>query len=239
VDSRETRGSWKRRLVWTGDLALRLTAALNWRVFLPAGALALAFAWAAERAAPDALTRHIPTRLALLSAALAIVFAFDDPASPLTDPAPSPLRIRRSLRLCLAGTAWAAITGLVLMITGSGMEPGSWPSARFWLEAATLATVGLTSAAALSRRDETEPGRYASAILLALVGIAWFLPRPLALFVEPGDRYWQSVETWWWIILAGALVAGVATSWDTQTNAWLPSRFASRTEVRITDQDPT
>lgn len=236
MGSREIPSSWEHRIRWTGDLAMRLTAALNWRVFLPAGALALAFAWAAERAAPDALTRHIPTRLALLSAALAIVFAFDDAASSLTGSSSTPLRIRRLLRLCLAGTAWAALTGLVLMIAGSGMEPSAWPSTRFWLEAVTIATAGLASAAALSRRGEAEPGRFASAFLLALVGIAWFLPRPLALFVEPGSRRWESVETFWWIILAVAVFLGIATSWDTQTNHWQPRWFSGATKRRPSDQ---
>lgn len=237
MDSREKPPSWKRRLGWTGNLALRLTSALNWRVFLPAGVLALVFAWAAERAAPDALTRHIPTRLALLSAALAVVFALDDTASPLTDPAPSPLRLRRSLRLCLMGTAWAIVTASVLIIAGSGMEPGSWPSARFWLEAATLAVVGVASAAAISRRGEPEPGRFAGAVLLALVGIAWFLPRPLALFMEPGDRYWETVEKWWWTILAVSAAVAVATSWDARVEHPWHRRVARTAEPHATHED--
>lgn len=234
----EVQSSWSLRIRWTSDLALRLTAALNWRVFLPAGALALAFAWAAMRAAPDALTRHIPTRLALLSAALAIVFAFDDAATSLTSSSSTPLRIRRSLRLCLAGAAWATLTGLVLMIAGSGMERGSWPSTRFWLEAVTLAAAGLASAAALSQRGEPEPGRVASAILLALFGIAWFLPRPLALFVEPGSRRWEAVETWWWTILAMSVAIAVVTSWDAQVNHLRLSAISRRAGRRLLPRGP-
>lgn len=232
----QVRPSWSLRIRWTRDLALQLTAALNWRVFLPAGALALALAWAAERAAPDALTRHIPTRLALLSAALAIVFAFDDPASPLTDPAPSPLHIRRWLRFCLIGSAWAIIVGFVLAVAGSDMEPGSWPSARFWLEAATLAAAGLASAATLSRRGETEPGRFASAILLALVGITWFLPRPVALFVEPGGRRWETVEIWWWIVLAVSVAIAVSSSWDAQVGLGPFHRLTKQANSGAADQ---
>jgi hypothetical protein len=226
-----------RRLV---NPVLRSTPLLG---FAPAGIIALALAWTASRQPTDTMARLLPTRLAILAWAIATAFVFDDPAARLTDPAPSPLRLRRLIRTMAASVPAAVLLWLVLLLAATDMDlvrvipsedsnpvqaeedsqtptatPGlsPFPGGRIALEAATVMVFALATAAAVSRRGEREPGRITTSVLLGLYAITWMIPDSFKPWADPSDSRWDTGAPWWWVALCAAVVVAGVSSWDSR-----------------------
>jgi hypothetical protein len=215
--------------------------------FGPAGLIALALAWTASRQPTDTMARLLPTRLAVLALAIATAFVFDDPAARLTDPVPSPLRVRRLIRALAASVPAAVLVWLVLLVAATDMDlvrviPAEdlssvqveeesqahtdtpvlspFPGGRIALEAATVIIFTLTTAATVSRRGENEPGRITTSVLLGVFAVTWMIPDSVKPWADPSDSRWDTGAPWWWVALGLFIVVGVGLSWD--------SRFGSR-----------
>ena len=218
-----------------------------WHGFIPAGIVAAVLAIVASRQPTDVEHRYLPTRMALLAVAIAVGFVFDDPASPLTDPAPSPLRLRRLLRTVMALAIAAAIFTIVLLVAAQDMalaavvdstpeaatvdtvlnpnaELSTFPWGRLAIETATMIGFVLAAAAVVNRRGEPEPGKTATAFLLAAFAVSWILPEPLQPWSDPTDQRWQASITWWWIALAVVWLTTTVLSWDTRIGRPLTPR---------------
>ena len=99
-------------------LILRATPLLG---FLPAGALAVTMGIVAGQQ-PDIEHRYLPTRLGILAIVIAAGFVFDDPATPMSDPLPSPLRWRRLVRASVPMLISSILFTLVLLFAADDME---------------------------------------------------------------------------------------------------------------------
>lgn len=228
--------------------------AMPWVGFAPAGVIALAMAWVATRQPADATYRLLPTRIGMLAIVIAVAFAFDDPASRLTDPSPSPLRLRRAIRTVAATILAAVLLAAVLVVASTGMDlvlvipsedpalveseeaalpmtdPGlaPFPGGRIALETATLITFTLTAAAAVSRRGEIEPGRITSGVLLGVYAASWMVPEAVKPWAYPGDQRWDTGAPWWWVGFGLSALAGVGMCWDARRRSWAPTRRTKR-----------
>lgn len=200
-----------------------LFKAVSWIPWIPSAALIALILWGTDRLIPDFASRQLHLRAALLVAALGLCFAFDDPGAETTDPAPSPLRRRRAIRTWLALGPWAVLVGATLLVVGRGMDPvfilseevgSQLPIGRALLEATTLTAWGLAIASVVSKRWDHEPGKFASAGLLALYAVSWAIPEQWKPWANPNDRRWETALPWWWVALVVAVLVGIAFSWD-------------------------
>lgn len=199
---------------------------LHW---LPVGVVTAIFALVVLRyQGPDPFERALYLRCGLLVVALGVTFTFDDSAAATTDAVPSPLMVRRLLRALVAAVPWAALVGVLILAGLQDPEPPQWepdlvypplPVGRFLLEAATMAAIGLALAAFLARKWSEQPGKFASASMLALFALSWAIPAPRKPWVNPYDEVWTTVQPWWWAVFA---LGGAATVWwsrDTRTTS--------------------
>jgi hypothetical protein len=187
-------------------------------------------AWAIIDLQPDFASRQLYLRGGLLVVALGVSFAFDDPAAPTTDPVPSPLGLRRVLRLVVSVIPWMIGVALLLWAGSQGGLDPAWltsfeperaelPLGRLLLEAATMACWGLAIASVIARRWEDEPGQIASAALLGIYALSWMTPERWKPWSDPSDLRWPAVLPWWWLAFGVAVAIGVVTSWDTRVGS--------------------
>ena len=211
-------------------LLRRLVPAVPWIPWLPVLLIVGLLAWAIIDLQPDFASRQLYLRAGLLVTALGISFAFDDPTAPTTDAVPSPLRRRRALRFLLSIIPWmAGITVLLWAGSQGGLHPvwltsveplrAELPLGRLLLEAATMACWGLAIASLIARRWDDEPGRIASAALLAMYALSWMTPERWKPWSDPNDLRWPSVLPGWWVAFVMAVLLGVVTSWDTRVSS--------------------
>jgi len=233
-------------------LAKRLVRAMSWTPWLPVAGIAALLAWSITNLRPDFQARNLHLRAGLLLAALGLSFAFDDTAAATTDPAPSQLRKRRLLRMLIALAPWSVVV-LMLMWSGtigglaptivltSPQERPELPVGRLVLEGATLAAWGLALAALISSRWDNEPGKFASASLLALYAVTWMLPETRRPWAVPSDSQWLTAHFWWWVALGVGVFFVVAFSWDSRRRSTLSRlrRLHSRPSVRSGDTHAT
>jgi len=187
---------------------------------------------------PDFASRQLYLRGGLLLAALALSFAFDDPAAETTDSTPSPLRLRRSVRLLISLLPWATLVAVVVSAGAKNMDPvillsaplnpEELPVGRLLLEAATMASWGLAAASVLASRWDDEPGRIASGALLIGYAAAWMIPEQWKPWANPADPRWQTALTWWWVALGVGVLVTVAFSWDSRQRGPLRSFLRRR-----------
>jgi hypothetical protein len=182
--------------------------------------------------------RYLPTRLGILAIVTAIGFAFDDAATHTTDPAPSPLRLRRLIRAAAAFVLASAIfIPMVLfaaddmslvVVTGpetvdaaesasSNGDRPHFPLGRLYLEMATITGLVLAAAAAFNRRDEPEPGRIAIAVLYSVYALTWLVPDSHKPWATPTDQRWETSAIWWWAGLLLVWLCAAVLSWDSRT----------------------
>jgi hypothetical protein len=207
-------------------LLSKLVPAIPWIPWLPAGVGIAVLSWVAARVDASFGSRQLYVRGGLLLAALALSFAFDDPAAETSDPTPSPLRIRRSLRLLVSLAPWATLVAVVLlagawkmepvMVLSAELDPFEFPVGRLILEAATVASWGLATAAILTSRSDDEPGKIASGAVLVLYAAAWMVPERWKPWAHPTDSRWVAALPWWWVALGVGLVVVVAFGWDSR-----------------------
>lgn len=215
------------------QLVPRVVRATPWVGFLPSAVIAMAMAWVATRQPTSDEHRLMPTRLAILAIVIAASFAFDDPAAPITDPAPISLRWRRLIRattsVILAGVLISAVMllaatdmDLVLAVPAGESADGSsevaqFPGGRVALEAATMIGFSFATAAFMARRGEQEPGRIAAAVLLGAYAVSWMFPDSHKPWASPSDQRWETVAAWWWLALGLTVAASAYFSWDART----------------------
>lgn len=202
-----------------------LFKAVPWIPWVPSAALVALILWGTDPLLPDFASRQLYLRAALLVAAIGLCFAYDDPGAETTDPSPSPLRGRRAIRTWLAMGPWGVLVGAILVVVGRGMDPtfilnnevlNPFPIGRVLLEAFTLAVWGLAIAAVISKRWDEEPGKFASAGLLALYAVSWAIPEQWKPWANPNDQRWETALPWWWVALAVGLLIVIAFSWDSR-----------------------
>lgn len=206
-------------------LLRKLVKAGPWIPWLPVTGLVGLILWPMTSLTESFESRQLHLRTALLVASLGLSFVYDDPASETTDATPSPLRTRRGLRTLLGAIPWAALTAATILTAGQGLEimfilsaevQNPLPLGRLLLEATTIASWGLAVASAIAKRWDDEPGKFASATLLALYAASWMTPDQWKPWASPNDPRWETALPWWWAALAVGLMVVIAFSWDSR-----------------------
>ncbi|MDQ4064584.1 MAG: hypothetical protein M3161_00880, partial [Actinomycetota bacterium] len=200
------------RLRQTILLARPTARAMAWKPMLWAGALAVAYVL---KEAPNAYVEYrvLVLRVAALLVCIGAAFALDDATEDTLSHVPTPLLLRRLLRVALllplVGATWFLVVGFAGDVPQR--EGGPLPIGDLTLEAATLLAIALVAACIGARLTSDRLGGIAAApILLALVALTMFLPADYRLIVSTGDPRWDDVhETWRWILI----VAGAAFVW--------------------------
>ncbi len=230
----------------TPRLVAPVLRATPWVGYAPAGVVALGLAWVASRQPSDTMARLLPTRLAVLAIAIGVAFVFDDAAAVLSDPAPSPLILRRLIRSLSAVLIASTLTLGVLLIASANMElvlvippeggpvvevdsetfdhidtePSTpFPGGRVTLEAATLIAFTLATAAAVSRRGDPKPGQITTSVLLGVYTVSWMIPDSHKPWADPTDQRWETGAAWWWLALIVFVLAGISLSWNTRKSS--------------------
>jgi hypothetical protein len=213
-------------------LILRATPLLG---FLPAGVLAVALGIVAGQQ-PDVEHRFLPTRLAILAIVIAAGFVFDDSATPISDPSPSPLRWRRLVRASLAILISSVLLSFVLPFAADDMDLAvavdssvdlesqspPFPWGRLALEMATMIGFVLAVAAAAVRRGHTEPGRLAVGVFLGVYAVTWMIPDSHNPWANPEDLRWDTGANWWWLALVIVWPLASWLSWDSHLGRRAP-----------------
>lgn len=223
---------------------------MPWIGFLPVGVIALGLGYLASRQPAAAGFRYLPVRLGVLTVVIALAFVFDDPATPLTDPTPIRLLLRRLIRIVSATAVAAVLVTGVLMLASDGMDLvwtlpsessalavpdpetieetentlASFPAGRIVLEASTLAFFTLGVAAWLAHRGEPSPGRVTASTLLGVYAATWMIPDSHRPWAVPQDQRWETGGPWWWLCLGLFTMTVLILSWDTRQWAWPRSR---------------
>lgn len=204
---------------------VRTVRGTPWIPWLPVSALVGFIAWSVGQFPPDFASRQLYTRAGLLVAGLGLAFVFDDPAAETTDPSPSPLRLRRTIRAATGLLVWLILAAWLLITSSQGMDPVlvaspehglEQPIGRLLLEASTMAVWGLAIASLVAKRWDDEPGKIASAALLALYAASWAIPERWKPWAHPTDTRWETALPWWWLALVVGLLVAVAFSWDSR-----------------------
>jgi hypothetical protein len=136
----------------------------------------------------------------------------DDPARHASAASPTPLPLRRGVRLAVGLPFLAAAWIAVLALATTGAETPYRPAARLGLtlQAAALVTLALAAGAALLRRGLGERATLAAMLVpVTLTSVAALLPNRLALLALPTGPDWHAaLGRWACLLVAGALVLG-------------------------------
>jgi len=193
---------------------LRPTAhAIRWRPTAAGATLGLAVLLVPEALTERLTVTHLTTlaRIAAICVALGAAFLLDDPATRSTPAVPTPRLARNLVRVALAGPAvalWWALTLGLTKTTGHHAAAADLPVAALTLEAATLLAAALALAAIAQRRTvDGNTSVVAAPALLLLAAVAWFLPHPVELVLDPGDPRWTASHYHWTAVLGSAVVA--------------------------------
>lgn len=187
--------------------------AVRWRPLLAGAVLGPAVVLVPELSTDKLTVTHLTNlaRLAVIGVALGAAFLLDDPAARSTPTVPTSRLARNLVRVALAGpvvASWWALTVRAVRTTGHHPVAADLPVAGLTLEAAALVAVALALAALAQRRtDDGNTGVVAAPALLMLVAVAWLLPYPVELVVDPGDPQWTASHHRWVGVLALAVVA--------------------------------
>ena len=154
-------------------------------------------------------------RVMLVIVAIGVGFAFDDPAASTTAASPTPLPVRRAMRLTLAGGM--AVTGVALVIAVMSLVSGRGPSVPwsvFVVEGAAVVSLALAASVMSMRRSgsSTSGGPAAVSTVAGFVLMALLVGRRFpnwALLATPYDQAWTS-SRWAWAAIGVVSMAIVA-----------------------------
>jgi hypothetical protein len=214
-------------------LISRTIKAMPWRPWAPVTAAVALVAWSAGSYPPDFPSRHLYLRAGLMVIGVGLAFILDDPAAETTDPAPSPLRQRRAIRVIAGLSVWLGLATGLFLLGARDMDvvfvydpemDAALPVGRLLLEGVTMAACGLAIAAIISKRWDDEPGKIASASLLVLYAASWAVPERWKPWASPNDDRWTTGYPWWWAALALAALVLIAASWDARVG-WSTRRL--------------
>ncbi|CAN5597564.1 hypothetical protein BH23ACT7_BH23ACT7_16050 [soil metagenome] len=186
-----------------------LAPAISWAPIAPAGGLALLLVWLRAQDAysgPEELI--VALRAAAILLAVAAAFSLDDAAAGTTASTPSPLLLRRTVRVALVALPTTALWAGALWLAARKPlpEPSSLPVALLSLELATIIMITLALAAAVIRwGDSNSGGLAASSALLGLTVLTWLIPEGVRPWVYPGEPQWAAAHRWWAVALIASL----------------------------------
>ena len=185
--------------------------AMPWRPVIWAAVLAIVYVW---KEAPGAYIdyRVLVLRVAALLVCMGAAFILDDATEDTISHLPSPLLLRRALRVALLLPLVAATWFLLVYLAGdvAPRDGGPMPVGDITLEAATLLATALAAACIGARVTSDRLGGVAAApILLAVIAVALFLPGNYKLIISVGDPRWADVHDTWRIALTVTVVVFV------------------------------
>jgi hypothetical protein len=185
--------------------------AMPWRPVIWAAVLAIVYVW---KEAPGAYIdyRVLVLRVAALLVCMGAAFILDDATEDTISHLPSPLLLRRALRVALLLPLVAATWFLLVYLAGdvAPRDGGPMPVGDITLEAATLLATALAAACIGARVTSDRLGGVAAApILLAVIAVALFLPGNYKLIISVGDPRWANVHDTWRMALTVAVVVFV------------------------------
>lgn len=200
------------RLRQAVDLLRPTARAISWHPPLWAAALALLYV------VLEARSGYIDYRITVLRVGALLLcmgaaFVLDDVTEDTIGHVPTPLLMRRALRISLLlpvlATAWAAM--LYLAGDVGSQDGGPMPLGDLTLEAATLLAIALCAACLGARfTSDRLGGIVAAPVLLALVGVAMFLPENQRMILGSAFHVrWEDAHEWWRAVLVMAVLGFV------------------------------
>ena len=194
------------------DLLRPTARAISWHPPIWAAALALLYV-AVEGRSGYIDYRITVLRIGALLLCMGAAFVLDDATEETIGHVPTPLLMRRALRIALLlpvlAVAWAAM----LHIAGDvgPREGGPIPAGDLTLEAATLLAIAFCAASLAARYTSDRLGGVAAApIVLGLVAIALFLPENQSMILgAPSYARWADAHDWWRVVLTMAIIGFV------------------------------
>ena len=195
---------------------------LSWAPLAAAGALAFGLLGLTDQGLTE-------LRLAAIGICVGAAFILDDAAAATVASAPTPLLVRRALRVGLATAPLAALWALLSWLAGGA---ASWAVS---LELAAMLALTLAAAALATRlRGDGRGGVAAGPALLVLLAAAYLLlPSRWGLFPGgPEDPLWTAAHQRWALILLAGVLGVLWASRDPGGPAWLPRRRSPRPASR-------
>jgi hypothetical protein len=192
-------------------LLLRPTArAIGWSPPVWAAILAIPYVL---KEAPNAFIdyRILVLRVGGLLLCMGAAFVLDDPTEESLGHVPTPLVLRRSLRIVLTLPFIAGAWRVLVYFAGEvpRRAGGPMPIDDLTLEAGTLLVIALSASCYGARfTSDRSGGIVAAPIVLAFVGAAMFLPYDHRLIVgSPADPRWVEAHDMWRLAFGGAALA--------------------------------
>jgi len=197
-------------------LAAPTVRTIGWPALLGGGLIGLALVVAGRLGSADAAPLARWPGLAALALCLGAAWLLDDAASFTVAASPTPLALRRLLRIALALPLLASVWAVELWYaTGGAGDLLFGPTARGALSlefAAMLAFTLALSSLALRVLPDGRAGFAGIVAPFALLALAALLPSRWTLLVLPGDSAWTASHLRWATILAAGVLVLAWTS---------------------------
>ncbi len=153
-------------------------------------------------------------RFAVIATTLGVTFVLDDESAPTTSTLPVSRLLRHTLRvfttLPIVATCWLTVA-VIAGHAAAGRQlhtPLRLPALT--VEAATVFFLAVALTTAVRRlRPDGSVGLVAAPVFLALVGVLYYLPDRVALFVDTTSARWDEVHDIWDLILVLTVLAAV------------------------------
>lgn len=177
-----------------------------------AGAAILATLYVLKEAPNAFITyRILVLRVAALLLCMGAAFVLDDPTEESLGYVPTPLLLRRLLRVGLLLPLLAGAWGVLVHLAGdvSRRDGGPMPVADLTLEVATVVMVALAASSVGARLTSDRLGGIAAApLVLGIVGAAMLLPYRYRLIVSSASdpRWADAHDLWQWAFVAAVAV---------------------------------
>ena len=198
------------RVRQTVDLMRPTARAISWHP--PVWAAGLALLYVAMEARSGYIDYRITVlRVGALLLCMGAAFVLDDVTEETIGHVPTPLLMRRALRIGLLLPV-LAVTWMVMLQIAGDVGPGQggpMPAGDLTLEAATLLAIAFCAASLGARLTSDRLGGVAAApIVLGLVVLTLFLPEDQRMILgAPSYARWADAHEWWRVVLVVAIAA--------------------------------